>query len=401
MRTPATICLLFFLLAFSHRVMGQVAPGHGFDFYGDSIRFESAPGAQAGFTGPLSPESVDAFFGRIGEATNQPVVDAITAYKDSQHPDDWVYYQLIRRTAGAICPKARNYYGYTLYKCYLLGKSGYDVALRIVGNKLLLYVRSDADIYDIPSFKREGKQYICLNYHDYGYNIDFGRSSPVCIFPTIPEAVGSFSYAVNKLPAFPSATYRERKLSFSYGGKRYRLRVKLNDEVKTMFSNYPVSEYAQHFNQPLSSETYSTLIPQLREQMAGMRMEQGIGFLMHFTRYAFAYAPDGEHFGREKRLSPEQTLLYESSDCEDRAALFYCLVKELYNAPMLVITFPEHVAVAVKLDKPLGKQIVHNGVSYSVCEPTPQGADLPVGALSPGLEAVPYEVAYAYEPVGK
>lgn len=177
--------------------------------------------------------------------------------------------------------------------------------------------------------------------------------------------------------------------------------VKLNDEVRAMFTNYPVAGYEQHFNQPLSEETRSSLIPQLKEKMADMSLTQGVGFLMHFTRYAFLYEPDGEHFGREKRLSPEQTLLYESSDCEDRAALFYCLVKEIYNLPMLVITFPEHVAVAVKLDKPVGRQIMHNGIAYSVCEPTPQGQDLPVGALSPSLDSVPYEVAYAYEPLGK
>lgn len=393
--------MLALLLALPHWAAGQAAHKIGFDFYGDSVRFELYRDARPAFIGALSPESIDDFFGRISATGQQPVVDAITAYKRSQHPDDWVYYQLIRKTANALCPKAENYYGYTLYKCYLLGKSGYDVALKIVGDKLLFYVHSDADVYDIPSFTRDGKKYICLNYHDYGFNIDFGQQTSYAIFPAVPEAVGTFSYAVNKLPQFRADHYRERKLAFSYRGKRYRLRVKLTDDVKTIFSNYPVVEYAQQFNQPLSSETQSTLIPQLKEKVSDMSITKGVGFLMHFTRYAFAYEPDRENFGREKRLSPEQTLLYESSDCEDRAALFFYLVKEIYNLPMLVITFPDHVTVAVKLDKPVGRQIMHNGVAYSVCEPTPQGDDLPIGALSPALASVPYEVAYAYEPLAK
>ena len=380
--------------------MGQAALQLGFDFYGEQIHFDFKPDVRLSFTGPLSPESIDEFFGRVAETGQQPVIDAITGYRQSHRPDDWVYYQLIRKTAGAICPKAENYYLYTLYKGYLLGKSGYDVALKIVGDKLLLYVRSDADVYDIPSFTREDKKYICLNYHDYGFNIDFGQKESYSISLAMPEAVGAFSYTVNKLPSFSPDKYHERKLAFSYRGKRYRLKVKLNDEVKAMFTNYPVAEYEHHFNQPLSGETHSSLIPQLREKVADMSITKGVGFLMHFTRYAFSYEPDRENFGREKRLSPEQTLLYESSDCEDRAALFYYLVKEIYNLPMIVVTFPDHVTVAVKLDKPVGRQIMHNGVAYSVCEPTPQGDDLPVGALSPSLDKVPYEVAYAYEPAG-
>jgi len=401
LRFLASIWIVLVLTALSQGAAGQavVYSAASFDFYGESIRLEGGTGIR--YTGTLSVDRIDQFFGAARTAGADAVADAVCAYKTAHHPDDWVYYQLIRKTAGALCPKATDYTGYTLYKCYLLGASGYDVALKIVDNKLLLYVRSDADLYDIPTFTRDGKKYICLNYHDYGYAVDFERALAVCVVPNIPGAVGSFSYAVNKLPQFPTSSYRERALSFPFRGKRQRLTVRLTDDVKAMFSNYPVAAYAQHFNLPLSAETYGTLIPQLREKVGGMTERRGVEFLMCFTRYAFSYAPDTEHFGREKRLSPEQTLLYDRSDCEDRAALFYYLVKEIYNLPMLVITFPEHVAVAVKLEKPAGRQIVHKGVSYSVCEPTPQGYALPVGALPAHLERAPYEVAYAYEPEGK
>jgi hypothetical protein len=60
-----------------------------------------------------------------------------------------------------------------------------------------------------------------------------------------------------------------------------------------------------------------------------MTVKGGVDYLMRFTRYAFMFKPDAENFGSEKRLTPEQTLLYPESDCEDRAALFFCLVKEI------------------------------------------------------------------------
>jgi hypothetical protein len=93
---------------------------------------------------------------------------------------------------------------------------------------------------------------------------------------------------------------------------------------------------------------------------------------MHFTRYAFLYERDTDVFGREKRFSPEETLLYDYSDCEDRAALFFCLVKEIYNLPMIVLVYPKHVSIAVEFEKPIGQTIVYNGKKYTVCEPTPK-----------------------------
>jgi hypothetical protein len=112
------------------------------------------------------------------------------------------------------------------------------------------------------------------------------------------------------------------------------------------------------------------------------------------------FKPDTEVFGAEKRLTPEQTLLYDYSDCEDRAALFFFLVKEIYNLPMLVLTYPKHVTVAVQFDKPYGKTIEYNGSLYSVCEPSPQKIDLRVGQSIPELRKQPYQVAYAYQPFG-
>src|SRR5690606_21729776 len=94
-------------------------------------------------------------------------------YKKEQLLNDWFYYQLIRETAQQISPKKENYERYTLYKWFLMAKSGYDVHLAISGDKLFFYIWSDEDISDIPVYKINGKQYVCLNVHDFissGYN---------------------------------------------------------------------------------------------------------------------------------------------------------------------------------------------------------------------------------------
>lgn len=369
-----------------------------FDFYGDTIEFEAAGVSSVPFNDGLSGESINLFYQRISATEYKPVIDALLAYKQRHAPDDWVYYQLVRRTAQAMSPKADNYYRYTLYKWFLLSKSGYSATLNIVNDKLLFYVQCNEEIFDLPFFNRDGKQFICLNYHDYGFNIDFKHDRPDNVAISVPGADQSFSYRLTRLPEFREDSYHEKELVFNYQDVNYRFMVKMNDEVKKIFTNYPVVDYQLYFNAPLSKATYNSLIPQLKEQVNGMSVKHGVDYLMRFTRYSFMYQPDAENFGREKHLSPEQTLLYDRSDCEDRAALFYCLVKEIYNLPMIVLAFPQHLTIAVKFDKPVGQPILYNGNTYSICEPTPNGEDLPIGKLSKDLKTTAYEVAYVYDP---
>lgn len=368
-----------------------------FDFYGDVIEFPFDKSSLINFPGPLSAAAIQSFYESISKTEYQPIVDALLSYKEQTKADDWLFYQLIRKTAQQISPKAENYKRYTLYKWFLLCKSGYDATLAIANDRLLFYVQSDENIYNIPFRMRDGKQYVCLNYHDYG-TIDFEKEKFSEVSIRNPEAKKPFSYKVTQLPGFSPADYVEKNLTFNYNQTDYHFKVKLNPQVKAIFANYPVVDYESYFNIPLSKETYSSLIPSLKKSIKGLNTKNGVAYLMRFTRYAFLFQPDSENFGSEKRLSPEQTLLYDQSDCEDRAALFFFLVKEIYNLPMIVLAYPKHVTIAVKFDKPVGKAILYNGDKYSVCEPSPQKQDLTIGELLPELRKSTYEVAYVYNP---
>jgi len=403
LRLKAYILSIVMLLSgFSNRVFaGSETHKISFDFYGDVIEFTATDLCAIPFTGTVTDEAIKTFYNKVAATDYKSALDAINAYKQQHNPDDWVYYQLVRRTAQAMAPKNDNYNRYTLYKWFLLCKSGYDAQLKIVDDKLLFYVRSDEDIFDIPSFYIGDKKYVCLNYHDYNFNIDFDKAVAHMVPVGIPGADSKFSYRLTQAPRIKAGNYAEKDLAFNYHDVNYHFRVRLSEEVRKMFTNYPVADYELYFNMPLTSETYNSLIPQLKENIRGMSTKEGVDYLMHFTRYAFLYQSDGQNFGREKRLSPEQTLLYDQSDCEDRAALFYCLVKEIYNLPMIVLAFPQHLSIAVKFDKPQGKAIMHNGKAYSVCEPTPQAQDLPIGRLPANLASEVYQVAYEYDPTGK
>lgn len=373
------------------------AGGLQFDFYGNTVRLPLDSSILSDVPATPSQSSVISFYEKVTPGHYQPTIDALLAFKKDHQLSDWLYYQLIRKTAQQIAPKAENYPRYTLYKWFFLGKSGYDARLGITKERLIFYVRSDENIYDIPYYMHDGKQYVCLNNHDY-LAIDYSKDLVVPVPVQIPEGQRSFSYKVAQMPDFTPADYSEKDLQFSYDNKDYHFKVKVNEQVKTIFTNYPVVDYESYFNIPLSRETYSSLIPQLKKNIEGMDQRKGVDYLMQFTRNAFLYEDDREAFGKEKRLSPEQTLLYQYSDCDDRAALFFYLVKEVYNLPMIALLYPTHITVAVKFDKPEGHTVEYNGEQYSVCEPTPQLHNLRIGQLAPGLRRQHYEVAYAYHP---
>lgn len=398
----ATILTLFVSLSIVPQLShaGENEQTIHFDFFGDPVEFEFDPASRVEFADPLSTEAIQGFYKKILVTQYGPIVKALTDYKKKHKADDWLYYQLIRKTAQQISPKAENYFRYTLYKWFFLTQSGYDAILSIGNNRLLFYVQSDENIYNIPFRIRNGKQYVCLNYHDYG-TIDFEKERFAEVAIAASQARKAFSYKVTQLPGFKPADYIEKDISFNYNMTDYHFKLKINPQVKTIFANYPVVDYESYFNIPLSAETYGSLIPSLKKAVKGMNTKNGVDYLMRFTRYAFLFKPDTENFGTEKRLTPEQTLLYENSDCDDRAALFFYVVKEIYNLPMIVLAYPKHVTIAVQFDKPVGKPIVYNGNRYYICEPTPQKEDLNIGQSLPELKKAPYEIVYAYQPQQK
>jgi len=369
-----------------------------FSFCDEPIEFSFERSHIIDFASPLSEESIQSFYSDLSKTDYQSVISTIGSFRKEHQLDDWLFYQLIRKTAEQISPKAQNYNRYTLYKWFLLAKSGYNTTLSISGDRILFYVQSNDSIYNVPYHYKNGKQYVCLNYHDYGNNIDFEKNKFSEVAISIPEAKNSFSYKIRKLPDFKPTDYEEKSLRFYVDQTEYDFKIKLNPQIKAIFTNYPVTDYESYFNIPLSKETYTSLIPLLKKNVKGLKVKNGVDYLMRFTRYAFLFEPDSVNFGGEKRLSPEQTLLYDYSDCEDRAALFFYLVKEIYDLPMLVLSYPKHITIAVKFDKPFGKPIIYNGEKYMICEPSPQKNDLTIGQLIPEVRHAVYEVVYAYNP---
>lgn len=390
--------LIFLLFAVLPWAYGQEKKhSMSFDFYEGTFNADFGEELKVDVDQYLTPRVIRLFYATLNKGDYKPLTDSLIAYRQNHQLNDWLYYQLVRKVAQQLSPKEANYSSYTLYKWFFLAKTGYDARLALTSNKVIFYVLNTEDVEDIPFFNVDDKKYVCINFHDYP-NTDLNQDPPIPVEIDIAEAKKPFSFKIDKMPDFKPEQYLDKKLQFTYDHKAYYFNVKLNPNVESIFKNYPVVDFESYFNIPLSKQTYASLIPMLKGIVKGMDQKKGIDYLMRFTRYAFLYESDEDNFGKEKRLSPEETLFAKYSDCDDRVALFFYLVKQLYNLPMIAVLYPTHITAAVQFDKPVGSPLIYQGKAYSFCEPTPQADDLKIGEIATKLQNVPYKVVYQYTP---
>lgn len=316
--------------------------------------------------------------------------------KEKQLPD-WLVYQLIRRIAEQINSKYIDYTQYTLTKYLLLVITGFEPVIYTSTDKILLYIKSTDTVFNLPNKKIDSKQFVCLNYHDYGYQINFGLEKFYQKKMNFPNNGKDFRYTIDYLPSFQKETYVDKNVSFYYKHRKESFNILVNPEIQDYFTNYPVTEYRYQFNIPFSEIAYIKLIPELKSRIKNLSIEKGVEYIMTFVRDGFEFETDTRLFGREKRLSAEETLMYNSSDCEDRSALFFLLVKEIYDLPMAIISYPEHVNVAVKLPQNKGLTINIENDRYTICEPTPQKIKRGIGWMPREIRKQPFEIAYIYK----
>ena len=207
------------------RTMDVKAQQYAIDFYEGTFNFSTDKSLNVKLADSLSSKNVTAFYRQLQASNHQDLIKSLIAYKTKYELNDWLFYQLIRRTAEALSPKKENYHRYTLYKWFLMSKSGYDAKIAIGNNQIIFYVRNDEDISDIPFFLIDQKKYMCLNYHDYG-KLFKKEDTYLPVSLKVEGAKEAFSYKVTRMPDFKPSEYYEKEIAFNYNHKAYHLRLR-------------------------------------------------------------------------------------------------------------------------------------------------------------------------------
>ena len=287
--------------------------------------------------------------------------------RDQRNLCDWAYIKLTQTVSEKYCGKGTN--EAVVMQMYLLTQSGFQMRLGRACDKLVLLIGSSEKIYQYKYFVKDNVQY---------YNLD--RTTQDCslyvylhAFPK--EKCLSLALTQPKLSV-------ERTEPRTIVSKRYpdvKATVETNRNLLDFYNEYPRSGQWQYYSRAsLSDAVKAALYPALRKDINGKNELDAVNILLNFVQTGFEYATDQQQFGYERPFFPDETFFYPYSDCEDRAILFSCLVRELVGLDVVLLHYPGHLAAAVHFNNEVtGDYLTVDGKTYIISDPTFIGA--PVG----------------------
>ena len=196
-------------------------------------------------------------------------------------------------------------------------------------------------------------------------------------------------------------TFQPNKISksirFWANGSRQFLKINLDKNIIDLMNNYPIIEEKAYVERALSPLIKASLLPQLRARMNDLNEIEKVKFLLGLTRSGFSYKEDHDHFGFNKPMIADEVLYYAFSDCEDRSALFYNLMRDLVDLPMIIVAYDDHLTIGVQLTDNQGKPLYYQGEKYTICDPTGPNNTDKVGLYPKGYERKKYEIIGNYK----
>lgn len=314
-------------------------------------------------------------------ARNEIITEAVLQKSQELDLKGWPLYLFFKKASEEILFE-KSQQTQALLVAYLLNSSGYELAVAIQNNELLLIIRTQSDVYGKLIQEINGKQYFCLNSNPENWG--------VLVDPFSSNGTAPFNLSLDFTQPQLFAPLQKEVL-FNFSDSVYRFEVITNGNLPTLMDEHPLIQPETYFKTSLSPLLTNSLIPQLQTAMEGMKTEEKVTFLMAFTRSAFEYKTDQEGYGRNRPMIAEEVFVNPFSDCEDRAALFYQLNDLLLDLPLVVLDYPNHISIGIAAhtlevdqDTPT---IQINQQSYYYCDPTGPEGFYKIGHIPPTLKA--------------
>lgn len=400
--------ILYYLLAlfaFNNATI-QAKQTLRFFFYEETIEIEYDEKMNVPLINGTSEEIVQQYYQDLGKTNTLMVISNLFYYKKELNLNDWLFYLLVQQTAEGIFKNETENYR-TLFCWFIMQRCGYVVQLGYdETSKMTLSVFTTDLIYEVPLSKTDLKMQEVYNDDGIieikqGYFVDLtavvkqtqsrGTSPRFNIAKPINEFRGrAFSFLMHELPAFSKIEHEDKTLSFIHDNKLYSINVTIDKNAIYAMYKYPQMVVENYLRTPLSNVCRESIEKSLKPLLENQAPYDAVRMLLSFTRQAFDYGEDYAIYRHANiTLSPEETLFYPKSDCEDRAVLFCYLAKELLGLKTVLVDYPEHASAAVLLDKPYGEAtIAYNDKIYSVCDPTGPGNHLKIGETPPAFRNI-------------
>ncbi|TXF87042.1 hypothetical protein FUA23_18785 [Neolewinella aurantiaca] len=386
--------LLLILSGSSSSGLGTPENYHRFElpFYAQPVDIVYDPAMVIPDPGPLTSISIVKSYRLLTKKPTRVLLNSLLEAKQRYELNDFLFYKLARTSLQVVYGDAdQNAREITLFG--LLVDAGFDARLTYRGNRVFVNVYTTEDLFEVPIIDTGGRPYAnlsCLNGECSGRQRLF-------ILDEHPNPRGrSFGFQLDNWPAL-GVQATEKQMHFKYHGIQQDIKVTFDRTVVDIMKDYPfIHEYA-YLETPLSGTLRSSLLPQLRRYLEPLDERQRIELLVSFTRSAFEYKEDNEYFGHSKPMVPEELFGYSFSDCEDRSALFFALVRDLLNMPMAVVAYDDHLTIAVGTDNITGDSFTYEGKRYVFCDPTGPKDSSRIGQIPPGYENKNFQIIGTYK----
>ena len=308
----------------------------------------------------VNEEYFASYWLRASQSNYDELLDCLFAYKSALGLNDWGYYMLVRAFADHFLKGDNSRH---LLCWFLMNKSGYMASLGFGEGKVSILLPARQAIYGRSYISRGGLHYYIMadlkrlatyekNFAGSNRLLDLG-------FET------ALNFSVDRVQA-RSVVFDGREVKLLY-----------NAHVVDFYGDYPSTELSVYFNTPFSNVAKESLSESLYAGLQGCDSKTRVSKLLSFLHESFPYMTDEEQFGQEKYFFPEEVLFYPYSDCEDRAAFFSSLVTLVAGLPCVGLSYPGHVAAAVKMDSVnVGNYLLLDGERYLSCDPTYIGASI-------------------------
>ncbi len=326
------------------------------------------------------------FYKKLEESDYQLLLDDLLKHKEALKLNDWFYYNLVRKAINQIYVDKRDMFRTTAV-WFIMTKSGYDTRLYTSKNKFtFLYVRTEDKVFEAPFVKIKKRPYVNLTAMYYGINtrgiyFEIPRYQPGQLNDK------PFSFKIEHFPDLPPMLI-EREYKFKMEKEEIVLNVDVDTLGKTLLKGFPITLPMNYIEVPLSQTTMASLKKALNPHLIDKSPTDKIRTLVSFTRKAFPYKSDQVKYRRDQPLTADQLMLADSSDFEDRCALFYSLLKETTDLNFIVIqyTYDDIITIGVELPELVGKPFEYEGIQYTICDPTMPSNSSKVGLYPINLD---------------
>lgn len=364
-------------------------------FYSANLTLPTVPGMPLHIPAQLSSDFVQRAYTHFEACEYEPFLKKIGDYRRGMGLSDWHFYEIVARTAEKMFPQEPENF-HVLFEWFVLRKSGIDARIFFSDTKAWLHAPAPDIEFGFYVIEQDGRRFMNLS----AWRAHEKMDKVTAVTPPPPPDGASMEMVmqIRQLPHLASRETIERQIVFTHRDEELQVRVRLNRDYLAMMDDYPYYNQSHYFQVGLSPEAEASLLPELERLTQGMGMEDKISLLLSFTRTAFFYVDDHHRYGKEKPMTPEQTLYHSYSDCEDRSALFFYLARKMLRVPAIVLDFQTHVGVALELPDAQGEQIQYAGRTFTYCEPTGPQDVLQIGEMWPAVKGQKFRVITEYLP---